>query len=584
MSNTLLFGNIPQWGVTTTGSKTGSNSRPSANTSGWNRNQIIITGRDNQTTNRPGVTPPYPTCPYHMPTNLNRFNDLGLNLPIKKKNDIIQLKDINRLIERVVLMTYIWNAEADDILNYRISSKVRGKLPNTLKLLGTTNNNLSGTNLIAKIKKGNTVQQNIPYLRYTLSESILSGANLTKMQTPTSLLDPTDKVKDISVSEDTFIQLPDLRNKEIYDWIDTGQSKLYRVSTYLNASNNLILNYYNDEYFYNKNDTATIAFTVSKINKKIPYLRYTTRDNILSGTALTQVQNPTTLLDPTDLTKDAEIGTSIQLPDLRTVTVNQDWLEINQNKLYNVTVLIDPNYNLKLDYYNNGAFAFSITKINNKLITAKSFYKIRYRNSSNVQKYLYLNFWWHIMAQDITPNSFYKIRHRYIDKDARKPKLQYFYLNFWWHRTIGNTFRTDALTNITESDYTIQETYSTKRGKHPIIVSQPWSNIKTQLNRLIDSLNTLAILVFDGRNDTDTLYRINNFKASNVAMFDGFDPDDPDTNFYNYQAQKGAIIRVGFYNTLVEAYKLMINSCMCNCDCKCNANCLCNTNCGCNYG
>ena len=53
--------------------------------------------------------------------------------------------------------------------------------------------------------------------------------------------------------------------------------------------------------------------------------------------------------------------------------------------------------------------------------------------------------------------------------------------------------------------------------------------------------------------------------------------------FYNYQAQPQAIIKVGFYNTLVDAYKL-INSCMCNCDCSCNSNCVCNTNCGCNYG
>ena len=63
-----------------------------------------------------------------------------------------------------------------------------------------------------------------------------------------------------------------------------------------------------------------------------------------------------------------------------------------------------------------------------------------------------------------------------------------------------------------------------------------------------------------------------------------FDKDDPDTNFYNYQAQPQAIIKVGFYNTLVDAYKLLINSCMCNCDCACNSNCVCNTNCGCNYG
>ena len=47
-----------------------------------------------------------------MPTNYNRYNDPSLQVPYKKVKDLIELKDINRLIERITLFTHLWNAEA----------------------------------------------------------------------------------------------------------------------------------------------------------------------------------------------------------------------------------------------------------------------------------------------------------------------------------------------------------------------------------------------------------------------------------------------------------------------------------------
>lgn len=123
--------------------------------------------------------------------------------------------------------------------------------------------------------------------------------------------------------------------------------------------------------------------------------------------------------------------------------------------------------------------------------------------------------------------------------------------------------------------------------KLPIIKAINWTQTRDSIDLCIEALSSLSQVSFSGLQDTDTMYKINDFKQQHAKQTNNYNKDDPDTNFYNYQIKNdtgnATIIKVDFYNTLVDAYKLLINSCICNCDCKCNVNCSCNTNCGCNY-
>ena len=126
---------------------------------------------------------------------------------------------------------------------------------------------------------------------------------------------------------------------------------------------------------------------------------------------------------------------------------------------------------------------------------------------------------------------------------------------------------TSPTTETRETDWSVQEQIRTKRGKHPTIQAKNFENIRNSLNDLIEALDLVAKTTLGGVPDDTTKNNIQDFKFSHVKNNSDFDPNDPDTSFYGYQAQKTAIIKVGFYNTLVDAYKLLINSCMCNCDC-----------------
>ena len=106
--NTLLFQVIPQQTTITTYSappKKGKYLKQpnNAKKGSWQRTHIYQVGRDEQMVgnkNPKSAKPPYPICPYHMPTNSDRYNDPSLHVPYKKVKDLIELKDINRLIER----------------------------------------------------------------------------------------------------------------------------------------------------------------------------------------------------------------------------------------------------------------------------------------------------------------------------------------------------------------------------------------------------------------------------------------------------------------------------------------------------
>ena len=99
--NTFYFQTIANQ-VTNTSYKGGGlyKKRPNNTKKGsWEYQHIYQIGRDDQTLgkkNKPGdIKPHIPICPYHMPTNYNRYNDPSLHVPYKNQGNIIELKDIN---------------------------------------------------------------------------------------------------------------------------------------------------------------------------------------------------------------------------------------------------------------------------------------------------------------------------------------------------------------------------------------------------------------------------------------------------------------------------------------------------------
>lgn len=140
-------------------------------------------------------------------------------------------------------------------------------------------------------------------------------------------------------------------------------------------------------------------------------------------------------------------------------------------------------------------------------------------------------------------------------------------------------------TKIIEKDIT----YSRKvqmvgSESFPTIKGSDFKQLKTVLSGFIDSIVTLSkSQINNGTSDSTTFQEISTFLSTQVASGSAFNKDEPDTSFSGYTADASAIIKLEFYNILVDAYKIIINGCICNADCACNLVCACNTNCGCNY-
>jgi hypothetical protein len=431
----------------------------------WERQHIYQIGRDGQTLGKKDkkkgetnseIKPHIPICPYHMPTNYNRYNDPSLHVPYKNRGNIIELKDINRLIERITLYTHLWNADPNDLNSYGISSRSRSKYNLRLPPIGTT---LEGAASISITTGQNTIRQNTPFIRIGyFSQSEYNALNHILFTSPTVALNTSHKIKDYVVGENIGITFPDISQGRLASSgnptiLHYGQEKLFKVSTYLDGSFRLILNYYREDSNYDKDAQQPAQFSRTSIG------------------------------------------------------------------------------GISIDH-----------------------------------------------------NRYFVISYREPDKSALNPELRYIVFKLWFYDSSLKISNTTPTTETRETDWSVREQVRGKRGKHPTIQAKNFENIRNSLNDLIEALDLVAKTTLGEVPDTTTKTNIEDFKFSHVKNNSGFDPNDPDTSFYGYQAQKSAIIKVGFYNTLVDAYKLLINSCMCNCDCKCNSNCVCNTNCGCNYG
>jgi len=143
----------------------------------------------------------------------------------------------------------------------------------------------------------------------------------------------------------------------------------------------------------------------------------------------------------------------------------------------------------------------------------------------------------------------------------------------------------NGVVTISEQDmYPAEQNIYYGKGKFPIIKGSHFVLLRNHLGDLINAVIDLSVssLGFTP-SDNSTKSVLKAFLNAQAAKTSDFDKDNPDTSFQGYQAKSSAIIKYEFYNTLVDAYKLLINGCICNADCYCNSNCVCNSNCGCNY-
>lgn len=153
--------------------------------------------------------------------------------------------------------------------------------------------------------------------------------------------------------------------------------------------------------------------------------------------------------------------------------------------------------------------------------------------------------------------------------------------------TIANTIDTTAsnIMTITEKDITYKKgIYFVGEKSYPQIKTADFKNIKNVLSKFLTNIITLSqSQINNGTSDSETYQELSTFLSNQAASSGTYDPEDPDTSFEGYDIRKDGLIKLNFYNILVDAYKLIINGCICNTDCACNLVCACNTNCGCNY-
>ena len=154
--------------------------------------------------------------------------------------------------------------------------------------------------------------------------------------------------------------------------------------------------------------------------------------------------------------------------------------------------------------------------------------------------------------------------------------------------TIANTVDTTNANTITisESDITYKKgIYFVGEKSYPQIKSSDFKNIRNVLDKYLTNIITLSqSQINNGTSDNETYQELSNFLSNQAASANTYDAGDPDTSFEGYDIRQNGLIKLNFYNILVDAYKLIINGCICNTDCACNLVCACNTNCGCNYG
>ena len=153
--------------------------------------------------------------------------------------------------------------------------------------------------------------------------------------------------------------------------------------------------------------------------------------------------------------------------------------------------------------------------------------------------------------------------------------------------TIANTIDTTAanIMTLTEKDITYKKgIYFVGEKSYPQIKTADFKNIKNVLSKFITNIIAFSQSpINNGVPDSETYQELSTFLSNQAASSGDYDPEDPDTSFEGYDIRQNSLIKLNFYNILVDAYKLIINGCICNADCACNLVCACNTNCGCNY-
>lgn len=506
MAKTLFFEEVATATVVTTNTVTPFPRRPwnNAPTSYLYRYQYQV-GRDEQTTGNyysGDVMGHIPACPYHMPRNSNRYNDPRMFLPYKKRGDIIEANDLNKLYDRLTVFLHAWNAEINDVYNMGIVNKLRSP---AAKNFMTPISSDKTTNGIQAVVDGNTGTKNVRILNKTYFQ-------MFKADSEAEIIAKFQEIDNLNVDD-----LSDTK------WLShpIGNMLPYGVPLII-GSNGM------------EESPIGIPGTSEAAN---PTINVTTENRYYYSTMPHMVSDHL-----------------FHFGRCKTQNAYLEYAHTTEDVNYFLFV-IDRDSNGDPIYWK-----FSTDGVTHNAITM----------SENASELIYT--------------------YRDYNEDPLNPKLYYMGIKIF-NRPLEPIFdglSTDAsksTIDFAENDISFSELDKRfKRGNYPIIKAQEWKNARLTIKTLLDRILSISTVAFSGQIDTVTKFEIDTFYSQQTGFTEEVDKDDPEALFLSYQAVPGAIIKVEFYNTLIDAYKLMVNSCICNTDCSCNINCVCNVNCGCNYG
>ena len=511
-------------------------------------------GRDGQINDRWNQDDDMPICRFHRSFDINRDENLLYHIPFKTEGDLIRASDLNNLQLKLEKQIEIWNAEIEDPDTVRVA---RGKLTNRLEVIEReTSENISNpinTNVRAlSVYKIDTTGQ-------TFGKRKLFGDINHEDLTQRDTEDLTEAF-DIQL---TFI--PILYNTDLRDTHPFAQNKR-------NA------------------DYCILEFRSADLHIKVMIIKA----NFTTGTNNITLQ--LFINDNGSITTD-HIVTSVKLPELLvgqygeiTLDTEQDIRDFDEMKLSLIFV------NGEISLWNMNDEEHDVidhpgTKLISRSITRPSVQDGQLTIGGSLYSADKLN------GDECTPMSLVNLtinrnQLREENSDQSLRVLRYNLNNY-----VGGSFESNSADRVSltlyspnvvyagnpspvASSYYDQKEYKLVGSREfPVITPEYWIQAKVTLDSYINAMDTLII---PGQQDANTAQTISQFK--NLQFGTGTATlDEPSTQFMAYEPVSGSIIKVGFFNSLVSAYNLIVTNCICNADCACNQNCSCNVNCNCNY-
>ena len=542
-----------------------------ANATDWQTSITFRKGRYGQTKgNRIGdISPGMNACLYHMPRNSYRFEEARLKVHKKNIGDPIQASDINNLIDKIKLFQHIWEAEANNIEAYGPVGVGADTISASI-----SNNWNSVTTIKTAAENG------------SLKYSLFSSDDTKGKYDPTCYIyiNGVEQVRSTAKNQTLSGTLSFNKNDEIKLYIDRGPSAhpnitatLYYngVGGLLTASNNIAVSTTPLKYINSDGgEVNNFPMITRNVEVSIP------KEEIFA--CVTGDSSNAVLVELYRHRSDGEkVGSKFNNPLMYGFPEFLDNFDVTNGE-HGSGGYVNTGEIINCGHAPIAAVAPIMFKEDGKI---SPHYKLKYLSGDNVNTIVKDRYGTDIIFKSDVPQIY-----SYRRDNQPDTKLFYFGYIVYYLASTDESALTGLVDNeannmiIFERDYTYIKPRVFVGGNYPLIYGNDFKSVKTVLKDYLHAILVTSQLGINcGTPDSATMMELNAFFGSQDATGNAFDRDNPETTFVGYHALSGGIIKLDFYNILVDAYKLLINSCICNADCACNLVCICNTNCGCNY-